>query len=139
MFRGCGLTVLSTKIADLRDLVTLQQQSPTGSPMRLRSLPLSTASPPRAPFVPRLRDRPFARTQSAPASADALGGQDHVLRARGLLPPAVVEEGASVPGRKANGSRTFTRSRTGAVTMGDKVEGSRPNLAVYLARNLLTR
>lgn len=136
------MTVLSTKIADLRDLVTLQQQSPTGSPMNLRSQPRgSLSSPPGSPLVHRLRDRSFTRAQSAPASADLFAGQGRrsTLQARGLLPPPVMEEGAVVSDRKVSGSRTFTRSRTGAVTLGEKVEGSRPNLAVYLARNMLTR
>lgn len=141
-FRGCGLTVLSTKIADLRDLVTLQQQSPTGSPRQLRSLPYASASSsPLSPVVHRLRERPFARTQSAPAAANLFAGQGRrsLLQARGLLPPPVLEERGAVSDRIISGSRTFTRSRTGAVTLGEKVEGSRPNLAVYLARNMLTR
>lgn len=140
--RGCGLTILSTKIADLRNLVTLQSQSPTGSPMHMRAVaPARQASPPRSPLIHRLRDRPFTRTQSAPASADIFAGQGrrNTLQARGLLPPPVIEEQTVVLDRKVSGPRSFTRSRTGAVTLGEQLEGSRPNLAVYLARNSLTR
>ncbi|ORY21739.1 hypothetical protein BCR39DRAFT_552915 [Naematelia encephala] len=73
---GKGLTVLSTKIADLRDLVTLPSSFSPRATATQRPAASPTASPVASPFAPSPgtggfagNARSFSRTVSAPASA----------------------------------------------------------------------
>lgn len=120
--RNKGLTRLSTKISDLKHLVTL----PTYSPLPIERSPLGQGG--------ANSSRPFARTVSAPASANAfhqMRQTSQTTAARGfnllLSSPKLAEEAA--PMKK----REFGRSKTGRTSVAPR------ELHLLLGPNLLTR
>lgn len=143
-FSDCELETLSTRIIDLRDLVTFSHlHSPNASPSTSTAGPVHTLSP-RSPLgLPSLSpqsattgERTFTRTQSAPASAAFFshlrGSEPQQTQGSGGLLPA--PEISSRPFRPAEGQqKRFARSKTGVA----RFNRSAPNVGIYAQHNKL--
>jgi hypothetical protein len=150
--RNRGLSRVSPRIADLRDLVTLPQSYSPNLPASQRHP--STPLPGRhlggefssAQSLPFSTSRSFARINSAPASPGQLRGGVRAPNPRypsGLgvsdrAPSSSQINQTPEPASPDRVKKPFSRSKTGAVAFGPTSQKAK-DICIYLGHNQITR